>query len=693
MSPMPTAPSSRGHAALLLAASLAATAAGAQNPAEPAPSSLLPASPIARLDVTPAGGRFTAGDSARLVVRALDASGRPIPEAIIRYTMRGGQGEGAIDSSGMVVASSVGKMPLSVVALVPGTRPFIRNVDLQIVPAAAARVDVRTPVSALLAGQVLRLDAIPFSKANDRALEPVRWTSNAPAVARVDANGLLTAVAPGSATLTAAAGAARTTVPVRVVAAAGARAVIAPVPTSVRQGDVVRLSAEVRGRDGRALSGVTPTWSFSPGDGQIDATGAFVGYRPGEYLVTASYGPGASATTLVKVEERNVRRPVEVVGRLPRTAFPTSEVWIHPNGKVAYLGTHGGGDRVYAIDISNPAGPVVVDSIMANTRLVNDMVTTADGNVMVFTREGAADRKNGIVIADTRDPLHPKQIADFTDGVTGGVHSVYLYEHPTHGKHVFLTNDGTGAVDVVNIDDPAKPRRVTEFRTARPDAARYVHDIDIHDGLLYASYWNDGLVILDIGNGIKGGTPAKPVLVTQFKYDLDSLYREVEQASAPGFTRGTHTAWRQRGGKYVFIGDEVYRNGNVKGAKDASASRMYGTLQVIDVSDIEHPKSVAWYTPEQGGVHNVWATGDTLYIGAYDAGFHVFDIGGELRGDLRAQGREIASFNTADMEGNVKNAAFTWGVVVNPKDGLAYVNDFNNGLWVMRVVPKPPVVP
>ena len=78
---------------------------------------------------------------------------------------------------------------------------------------------------------------------------------------------------------------------------------------------------------------------------------------------------------------------------------------------------------------------------------------------------------------------------------------------------------------------------------------------------------------------------------------------------------------------------------------------MYGTLQVIDVSDIEHPRSVAWYTPENGGVHNVWQVADTLYLGAYDAGFHVFDISGELKGDLRAQHREMASLNTADMGG------------------------------------------
>ena len=151
-------------------------------------------------------------------------------------------------------------------------------------------------------------------------------------------------------------------------------------------------------------------------------------------------------------------------------------------------------------------------------------------------------------------------------------------------------------------------------------------------------------MILDIGNGKKGGRPDKPVMVSQFKYDLDSLYREVEAVSGAGFTRGTHTAWRQRDGKYVFIADEVYRNGNVEGAKDASSSRMYGTLQVIDVSDIEHPKSVAWYTPEKGGVHNVLGRWRTRCTSAHTMpGFHVFDISGELKGDLRAQGREIAS--------------------------------------------------
>jgi hypothetical protein len=657
---------------------------------QPAPGQLAP-TPVARIEVQPASRTIPAGDSVRLTIRALDAAGAVVPGAALNVQLRGGSGEGALDPrTGWLVASSVGKFPLALSAVVPGSRPFVDTTSTEFrgVPGPAVRVDLAPTSATILEGQSLPLSALAYSKANDRTSDAVRWQSSRPKVVAVDGDGTVTGLAAGRATLTASVRGASASLDVRVLPAGGiARLALTPSKPSVRQGDVIVFAAEARDAAGHAVAGLRPTWSFAPGDGQLDADGRFVAYRPGSYTVTASLGR-RSASTTVTVGERDVRRSVTVVGRLARTAFATSEVWIHPNGTVAYLGTHQGGDRLYAIDISDPAAPRVVDSIMANTRLVNDMQTTADGNVMVFTREGAADRRNGIVITDTRDPLHPKEIAQFTDGVAAGVHSVYIYEHPQYGRYVFITNDGTGAIDIVNISDPAHPTRAGEWHTDRPDAARYVHDLDIVDGLMYASYWNDGLVILDIGNGKWGGRPDKPVLVSQFKYNLDSLYKDVEDASRPGFDRGTHTAWRQRGGKYVFIADEVYRNGDIKGARDASASRMYGTMQVIDVSDIEHPRSVAWYTPEGGGVHNVWQVADTLYLGAYDAGFHVFDISGELKGDLRAQHREMASLNTADMGGVVPNAAFDWGVVVNPKDGLAYVNDFNNGLWVVRVDPK-----
>jgi hypothetical protein len=224
------------------------------------------------------------------------------------------------------------------------------------------------------------------------------------------------------------------------------------------------------------------------------------------------------------------------------------------------------------------------------------------------------------------------------------------------------------------------------FRVPGPMAGNALHDIDVQDGLAYLSNWNEGLVILDVGNGIERGSPSNPQLVAQHKYDLNDLYRDVEATGGPGFIRGTHTAWRHR--NYVFIADEVFPATSVQGAKDAAAARAYGRLQVIDVSDLKNPRSVAWYEPEYGGVHNVWVAGDTLYLGAYNAGFRTFDISGELRGDLRAQQREMTHVNTADMDAHQsgRNTAMTWGVVV--KDGLAYVNDLNSGLWIIRMLPK-----
>jgi hypothetical protein len=212
----------------------------------------------------------------------------------------------------------------------------------------------------------------------------------------------------------------------------------------------------------------------------------------------------------------------------------------------------------------------------------------------------------------------------------------------------------------------------------------------VQNGLLYASWWNDGLVILDVGNGVKGGTPAKPVVVSQFKYDLDSLYRRAALHSGGNYVRGTHTAWRHK--NYVFIADEVFGMQDLM-MMNSGHGRAFGRLHVLDVSNLERPRPVAWYEPEYGGVHNIWVAGDTLYIGAYNAGFKAFDVSGELRGDLLAQGRLIGDFMPHDPKGKVPNVTMTWGVVVNPKDGLAYVNDFNSGLFVLRLEPKAPVVP
>jgi hypothetical protein len=654
-----------------------------QQATPPAPS------PVARIVITPARPVLNAGDTLRLRAEALDAAGKPVPNVRLRFQAAGGGFEANIDSTGLVSSGAVGTLPVAIAAVVPGAKPFIQRVDVNMVPAPAARITLTPRVTRLVIGQRLRLDAASFSAAGDTRDDRITWRSSAPNVARVTDGGTVTAVAAGSTTVTATAGNATASQAITVLPTAVGSIEITPAAAQARQGDVLRFSAVVKDKAGQKIDGLTPTWSFAPGRGEIGRDGDFVGYEPGRYTITATLG-AASADAGVTLSERDVKRKAVVVGSVLRTAFPTSEVWLHPNGKVAYLGTHLGGDRFYAIDISNPASPVIADSLVDNFRVVNDIMTTADGKYLVYTREGADNRKNGIGIASLEDPLHPKKIADFSDGVTAGVHSAFVYTQPKFGTHVYLTNDGTGALHVIDITDPAHPKQTAEWRTPRKfEAGRTLHDIDVQDGLVYASYWNDGLVILDVGNGIKGGSPSNPQLVSQFKYDLATMYKDVALEGGPGFVRGTHTAWRH--GKYVFIADEVFGNDAEQALFKSQPSRAHGKLQVVDVSDIMHPKSVASYEPEYGGVHNVWVAGDTLYMGAYNAGFRAFDISGELKGDLRAQGREIASYMPIAKTGYIPNSTMTWGVVV--KNNLAYVNDFNSGLWIVKLEPRTPVVP
>jgi hypothetical protein len=639
-----------------------------------------PPSPVARVIVSPPDLTVIAGDTMQIRAEAYDRNGNVIPDARFEFQGLAARFEGRISRDGLVTAGATGTLPVGMFVYVPGAQPLPVRLDVRMVPGPAARIYVTPGQARLVAGQRLNMDAQVFSAFGDPRGDDVTWRSSAPGVVGVDPQGRVHALAPGRATISASAGGITTDVELEVLANDIASVEIAPAVAQGRQGDVIRFQVTARDSRGRVVEGVKPSFSFSPGNGVMETDGTFVGYLPGEYTVTATFGD-RSTEALVTLGRRDVRRPLAVVGRLPRTEFSTEEVWVHPTSPVVYLGTGRGGDRMYAIDVSDPSHPVVTDSIVSDTRRVNDVMTTPDGQYLIHTRESASNRRNGIVIAMLEDPLHPVPISEFTEGVTAGVHSAFVSDQPRFGTHVYLTNNGTNAMHVVDITDPRNPQEVGRWRSPTPGGGGSLHDIDVQDGIAYLSNWNDGLIVLDVGNGLRGGSPSNPQFVAQYKYDLNEMYRNVEVDGGPGFIRGTHTAWRH--GNYVFIADEVFPSEAPPGTRDASATRAYGNLQVIDVSDWDNPRSVAWYTPEDGGVHNIWIEDDVLYMGAYNSGFRVFDISGELRGDLRAQGREIAHLNTADLEGNTPNQAMTWGVVV--KDGLAYVNDNHNGLWIVRV--------
>src|SRR5687768_7243508 len=163
----------------------------AQQGSQPASQASAQPSPISRIVISPATRTVRAGDTVHFTAQAYDASGAVLQSVRVRF---GGGGSGSIDSTGTVIASAIGKMPIVAVATVPGAKPFVERRELEIVPASASRVEIRVAPTKLVVGQQARLEAVGYSPANDRAIEPIQWTSSAPRILRAE-NGLITAVA------------------------------------------------------------------------------------------------------------------------------------------------------------------------------------------------------------------------------------------------------------------------------------------------------------------------------------------------------------------------------------------------------------------------------------------------------------------------------------------------------------------
>lgn len=367
----------------------------------------------------------------------------------------------------------------------------------------------------------------------------------------------------------------------------------------------------------------------------------------------------------------------EVVGRGPVANTHTSDLWVFQgvDGRdYAYTGTWGAcegcaGNLVYVWDVTNPSAPVLSDSVKVDARVVNDVKVNQAGTVAVITREGASDRKNGIVVLDLADPAHPTVAAEYWEGLTGGVHNTFI-----DGNHVYAVHNGTSDVHVIDISDIRNPRQVGRWGVPmRP--GKYLHDVNVKDGLAYVSYWDDGLVILDVGNGIKGGTPQEPELVSQYTYRTEWNGREY------GNTHVALPYTNKAGNSYVFVGDEIFPDNYDPMEKVVPG----GYVHVIDVSDLENPREVAKYEVPGAGVHNLWVEDDVLYTAYYNGGLRAVDVSGELQGDLRSQGREIAVLPTTDARSFVADAPFAWGPQVY--DGLVYTSDHNSGLWITRLIP------
>jgi len=627
------------------------------------------ASKVASVEVTPAQATSPVGGKLEFKAVAKDAAGQPLPDAV-KYWFAAPFDAASAEQNGEVSFVEPGEITIGAVigkkigyAHVAVAKPHIATISV-------------SPLAAPLAvGSSHRLAATPRNPSGDpRSDIALSWTSEKPAVATVDAAGVVHTLRPGKTLVRASADGVTGETSVTVVKNLVSGLAVSPQTSSAKTGDVVHFSAN--DKKGASIP-VEIAWSIRENGAQIWPDGAFVAERPGTYTIQAAVGDRLASSSLV-VRPGDIAREVEVVSHVMPKDEQFAEEWIWDH--YAYLSSIS--DKLYIFDISDPAHPQSADPFKVDARLINDVSVTPDGKIGVITREGASNRRNGIVFLDTSDPMRPKNISEYTSTVTGGVHSAYVNSH-----YVYLTDDATGSMRVIDFADVKNPKEVArwqvensgqaQMKVAVPTeegggftlAGRYLHDLQVVDGLAYLAYWRDGVVILDVGNGIKGGSPEHPQLVSSYRFNYDELY-------GSGWLAGSHAVFRYK--NYLFVGDEVFPESFSLSSRERIPVR--GIAHILDVSDIHNPREVATYSVPEAGSHNIWVVDDVMYIGYYNGGGRVVDVSGELRGELYNQGREVAHFWSGDAGAFRPNLPFAWGAF--PYRGHVYINDIHGGLWI-----------
>ena len=444
---------------------------------------------------------------------------------------------------------------------------------------------------------------------------------------------------------------------------------IAEKPEKIRTGDVINLKADAYDKRGNLVNDLDIKFSFTgksfdksnTASGLILQDGRFVGDVPGKYILTASFG-NASKSKVVNVFQRKVQREVKKIGAGSVNDKHTSDFWVFEGvdkRDYAVTGTWGADGTAYFWDVTNPSDIKKIDSVQVDARTVNDVKVSPNGKIAIISREGASNRKNGIIIIDVTNPYDVKIIKEYTKNLTGGVHNLFIDE-----KHVYALSAGQKYY-ILNIEDPTNPYEVGMFEIGKEGQS--IHDVWVEDGIAYSSNWRDGVYLVDVGNGIAGGTPENPVAFGNYTYDSGANH-----ATFPFKSKST-------GKFYAVMGDEIFPNGvNPNGTNETA-----GFLHFVDFSDLKNPIEIARYELPGHGSHNYWIDNDILYVGMYTGGVRIVDISGDLLGDLYKQGREIGYILTGTSDGYIPNDTMVWGAQLYK--GHVFYSDFNTGIGVAKV--------
>jgi uncharacterized protein YjdB len=276
---------------------------------------------VASVVIAPPKATVAVGSTAPLTAEVLDASGNALAGRKIVW-VSANPAVATVSNTGVVTGVATGVVHIAASA---EGKSAIAEVTVNPTPVASVRL---SPTSRdLLVGQTLQLSAQPLdAQGNSLDGRPVTFATSNPSVATVNASGLVTALAAGSAIITATAEGKNSVATINVASVPVASVAVAPGSNSLVVGQTTQLSAEPRDASGKALVGRLVAWSTSAAAvASVSSSGLVTAIGPGTATITAT-SEGVAGTATITVGPKPVSSVIVSPGQANVTVGQTTQL-------------------------------------------------------------------------------------------------------------------------------------------------------------------------------------------------------------------------------------------------------------------------------------------------------------------------------------------------------------------------------
>ena len=249
--------------------------------------------------VNPPTSTVAIGASVGLSAQILDAEGNAVSDRSVHWASQD-ENIATVSEDGVVVGRRIGAVQVAASA---GGRSGLAQINVTAVPVAS--VSLTPGNKALLVEQTFQFNAVARD-AGGATLSgrPITWTSNNENVATVSPTGLVTALAPGGAIITASAEGKTDVASLTVSAIPVASVHVQPSTQALVEGQTAQLRAEPRDNAGKPLVDRVILWSTSnAGIATVTSSGLLTAQSPGTATITATV-EGVKGTMSVTVTAR-----------------------------------------------------------------------------------------------------------------------------------------------------------------------------------------------------------------------------------------------------------------------------------------------------------------------------------------------------------------------------------------------------